>query len=80
MPPDISNHAAQSEAVVFSMPIRRTLPTALRVLAAAACGGSGPQSEDGAARDLETWARAGSLRESAIRRVYADLNGELVIG
>jgi glyoxylase-like metal-dependent hydrolase (beta-lactamase superfamily II) len=29
--------------------------------------------------DVETWTRAESLRESAIRRVYADLIGELVI-
>jgi glyoxylase-like metal-dependent hydrolase (beta-lactamase superfamily II) len=30
--------------------------------------------------DVDTWTRAESLRESAIRRVYADLSGELVIG
>jgi len=30
--------------------------------------------------DVETWTRAESLRESAIRRVYADLSGELVSG
>ena len=30
--------------------------------------------------DAETWTRAESLRESAIRRAYADLSGELVSG
>jgi len=30
--------------------------------------------------DVDTWTRAQSLRESAIRRVYADLSGELVGG
>jgi hypothetical protein len=30
--------------------------------------------------DVDTWTRAGSLREAAIRRVYADLSGELVGG
>ncbi|HET9948505.1 MAG TPA: MBL fold metallo-hydrolase [Longimicrobiales bacterium] len=38
--------------------------------------------EDALARDLgdlESWTRAASLRESAIRRAYADLNGELIV-
>lgn len=30
--------------------------------------------------DVESWSRAESLRDSAIRRVYSDLSGELVIG
>jgi len=30
--------------------------------------------------DVDTWTRAESLRESAIRRVYAELSGELVTG